>query len=81
VIVHPDQDDVVVRRKAGAPSMMFVLGTPPAPDQFTVRTREKAVAQALAFAKRQAVCAWFANAGDDLLLLGTFRTETTKSPQ
>jgi hypothetical protein len=72
-MVRPDQDDVVVRRKAGDPGVFFVLGTPPAPEQFTLRTRDEAVAHALAFAKRQRVCAWFANCGDEFVLLGTFR--------
>lgn len=76
---HPDKDDVVVRRKGGTPGVIFVLGTPPTPEQFTLRTRDEAVAQALAFAKRQRVCAWFANGGDELVLLGTFRQETVTS--
>ena len=59
--------------------MIFVLGTPPAPEQFTLRTRDEAVAQALAFAKRQRVCAWFTNDGAELVLLGMFRKETVKS--
>ena len=75
----PNQDDVVVRQKGGNPGVIFVLGTPPAPEQFTLRTRDEAVARALAFAKRQHVCAWFANGGDELVLLGTFRKETLKS--
>jgi hypothetical protein len=79
VIPHPDEDDVVVRRKDGDPGVVFVLGTPPAPDQFTLRTRDEAVAQALSFAKRQHVCAWFTNGGDEFVLLGTFRKETMKS--
>jgi hypothetical protein len=75
---HPDQDDVVIRPKAGDPGAIFALGTPPAPEQFTLRTRDEAVAQAMAFAKRQRVCAWFTN-GDELVLLGTFRKGTVKS--
>jgi hypothetical protein len=76
---HPDQDDVVVRRKRGNPGAIFVLGTPPAPDQFTLRTRDEAAAQALAFAKPQRVGAWFTNGGDELVLLGTFRQQTGES--
>jgi hypothetical protein len=52
-----------------------------APEQFTLRTRDEAVAQVLAFAKRHRVCAWFTNGGDEFLLLGTFRKETVKSPR
>jgi hypothetical protein len=52
-----------------------VLGTPLSPDQFTLRTRDEAVAQALAYAKRQHVRAWFAKGDDDFVLLGTLREE------
>jgi hypothetical protein len=45
----------------------------------TLRTRDEAVAQALAFAKRQHVRAWFTNGADELALLGTFRKDTVKS--
>ena len=76
MVVHPDSDDVVVRQKHGNPSIVYLLGTPSAPDQFIVRTRDEAVSQAVAFAKRQRVRAWFANGDDTFVLLGTFRTET-----
>jgi hypothetical protein len=74
MVVCPDDDDVVIRVKRGNPHAVFLLGTPSAPDQFQVRTRDEAVEQALAFAKRQKVRAWFE--GDyGLELLGTFRDE------
>ena len=76
MVVNPDSDDVVVRQKHGNPSIVYLLGTPSAPDQFIVRTRDEAVSQAVAFAKRQRVRAWFANGDDTFVLLGTFRTET-----
>ena len=72
MVARPDDDDVVVQQKPGNPSAVYVLGTHSAPAQFQVRTREEAVSQALAFAKRQHVRAWFAN-DDDVVLLGTFR--------
>jgi hypothetical protein len=75
-MVHPNQDDVVVRRRAHDTGVTFVLGTPPAPEQFTLRTRDEAVARALAFAKRQHVCAWLASGSDEPVLLGTFRNKT-----
>jgi len=78
-MVHPDQDDVVIRRQAGSRGVIFVLGTPAAPEQYILRTRNEAVAQALAFAKRQRVGAWFANGGDEPVLLDTFRKETVTS--
>ena len=71
-MTHPDNTDDIVRQKSGNPTA--VLGTPSAPAQFQVRTRDKAVGQALAFAKHQHVRAWFAN-DDDFVLLGTFRQE------
>jgi hypothetical protein len=73
--VQPDDDDVVIRAKPGNPTTVFVLGTSSAPNQLQVRSRDEAVAQALAFAKRQKVRAWFE--GDkDFVLLGTFRDGT-----
>jgi hypothetical protein len=71
---HPDKDDVVIRQERGNPPSLYLLGTPSAPDQFIVRTRDEAVSKALAFAKRAHVRAWFAN-HDDFVLLGTFRKE------
>ncbi len=75
MIVHPSKDDVVVLRKACDVGAIFMLGTPPVPEQFTVPNREDAVAQALAYAERQGVGAWLGNGGDELVLLGTFRKE------
>ena len=74
MVEHPDSDDVVVRQSRGNPSIVYVLGTPSAPDQFVLRTRDEAVSQAVAFARRQRVRAWFANGDDTFMLLGTFRT-------
>ena len=71
----PDENDVVIRQRDGNPSIVFVLGTPSTPDQFILRTRDEAVSQALAYAKRQHVRAWFAKGDDDFVLLGTFREE------
>jgi hypothetical protein len=50
-------------------------GTPSAPEQFILRTRDEAVSHALAFAKRHHVRAWFANEDDEFVLLGTFRKD------
>ena len=75
-VIHPDEDDVVVRQRRGNPHTVYLLGTPTAPDQFSLRTREEAVAQAVAFAKRQHVRAWFDNGDNTFLLLGTFREDT-----
>ena len=75
MLALPDKNDVVIRQKHGNPSTVYVLGTPSSPDQFTLRTRDEAVAQALAYAKRQHLRAWFANGDDDFVLLGTFQEE------
>ena len=72
---HPDEDDVIIRQRHGNPSIVFVLGTPSTPDQFILRTRDEAVSQALAYARRQHVRAWFAKGDDDFVLLGTFREQ------
>ena len=69
----PDEGDVVVRQKRGNPSTVYLLGTPSAPEQFILRTRDEAVSQALAFAKQQRVRAWFAKGDEEYVLLGTFR--------
>lgn len=58
----------------GTSSRSYVSGTNSTPDQFILRTRDQAVSQALAFAKRQMVRAWFAK-DDRFVLLGTFREE------
>ena len=72
---HPDEADVIIRQRHGNPSTVFVLGTPSTPDQFILRTRDEAVSQALAYARRQHVRAWFAKGDDDFVLLGTFREQ------
>ena len=71
----PEDGDVVVRQKGGNPSTVYLLGIPSTPEQFILRTRDEAVAQALAFAKRQRVRAWFANGTAEFVLLGTFRKD------
>jgi len=71
----PEDGDVVVRQKRGNPSTVYLLGTPSAPDQFILRTRDEAVSQGLRFAKREQVRAWFDNGNGNFVLLGTFRNE------
>jgi hypothetical protein len=77
MVTHPDTDDVVIKR-SGSSADVYVLGSPSAPAELLVRTREKAVSKALAFAKRQGVRAWFANGNDAFTLLGTFRKEENR---
>jgi hypothetical protein len=69
----PATDDVLVRLRRSEPTPIYELGTPFAPAQFTVRTRDEAVSQVLTFAKRQKVRAWFADGDTPFVLLGTFR--------
>ena len=71
----PEGADVLVRQKPGNATPAYLVGTYSAPDQFIVPTRDEAVSQALAFAKRQHVHAWFASSDDEFMLLGTFRQE------
>ena len=75
-VIQPDEDDVVIRQRRGNPHTVYLLGTPTTPDQFSLRTREEAVAQAVGFARRQHVRAWFDNGDNTFLLLGTFREDT-----
>ena len=75
----PDNDDIVVRKKSGNPSIVYLIGTIARPDQFPLRTRAEAVSQAVAFAKRRHVRAWF-NSDDTFVLLGTFREEEAPKP-
>jgi hypothetical protein len=70
---RPDDDDVVVRQERGDASTVYVLHRAFRPDQLIVRTRDEAVAQALAFAKRAQVAAWFTSDEHDFVLLGTCR--------
>ena len=75
-----DSGDVVVRQQSGNPSV-HVIGTLSAPTQSLAGTREKAVTQAVALAKRQHVRAWFAAGGVDFVLLGTFRKDDVEPPR
>ena len=74
-MMHPDNDDVVIRQKRGSPSTVYVRHTTSALDQLLYRTRKEAASKVLAFAKRAHVAAWFTNDDDDFVLLGTFRKE------
>jgi hypothetical protein len=81
--MHPHSDDVIVRqvRQEGAKSVIFLLGTSTAPDQFTVVSRDAAVSRALALAKHFHVRAWFANDTDPdarFVPLSTLQKETTE---
>lgn len=78
-MTHPDNDDVVIRPKRSNPSTVYLLGTPSAPDQIIVRTRDEAISQAVAYARHQHVRAWFATGDEEIVLLGTFREEKVET--
>jgi hypothetical protein len=61
----PERGDVVVREDVHVGRRVYVLYTVPGADQFHVRTREEAIAQAAAFAKRERVRAWLTDERPD----------------
>lgn len=70
----PKDRDLVVRKKSGNPSAVYVQHTASTTDGLLYRTQEEATSQARAAARQQNVSAWFAH-GDDFVLLGTFGKE------
>ncbi len=74
-MVLPGNDDVVIRQKDGTSSTVYLLETPGAPGQFTVKTRDRAVTLAVGYARRFRVRVWFAESDKPLVLLRTFRAE------
>ena len=69
----PTDGDVIVRRERRDGMLVYVLHIAPGPDQYVLRTRKEGVAQALTFAKRQEVRAWFTDGGDAFVLLENVR--------
>jgi hypothetical protein len=65
--------DIVIRQENRAGSVVYVLHTAPGPDQYVLRTREEAIAQAATVAKRQGVRTWLTDEGYDFVLLEDFR--------
>ena len=74
LVMLPDKDDIVVRKKRGNPSAVYLLGTVAIPGQFHLPSREEAVSRAVAFAQQRRVRAWF-NSDDTFVLLGTYCEE------
>lgn len=70
---HPAANDVVVRQKVIQRATLYVLRTPSCPDQLHLRSREAAVAHALAFARFAHLAAWFEDEAGGHVLLGSFR--------
>ena len=69
----PEDGDIVVRQEERDGMLVYVLHTAPGADQYLLRTREEAVAQAVTFARREQVRAWLTDEGYDFVLLEDFR--------
>ena len=69
----PEDEDIVVRQEMREGMDVYVLHTARGPDQYLLRTREEAVAQAVTFAKRQGVRAWLCGETRDFVLLNDSR--------
>jgi hypothetical protein len=69
----PEDGDIVVRHETRGTTRVYVLHIARRSDQILHRTREGAVAQAVAFAKQHHVGAWIATEDGDRTLLGDFR--------
>jgi hypothetical protein len=66
----PEDGDIVVRQETRDGTVVYVLHTAPGPDQYLLRTRDEAVAQAVTRAKRHHVRAWLTtDEGYDFVLL------------
>jgi hypothetical protein len=59
----------MVREEKRDGAHVYVLRTAPGSDQYLLRTREEAVEQAVAFARRHGVRAWFGDGGSGVVLL------------
>ena len=66
--------DIVVRQETRQQRCIYILRIDPGEDQLCFWTRDEAVAQAVAFAKRQHARAWFSDR-DHVVLLGSFRPD------
>ena len=69
----PQDKDIVIRQEQREGTIMYVLHTAPGPDQYVLRSRDEAVAQAVTVAKREHVRAWLTDEGYDFVLLEDFR--------
>ena len=69
----PEDGDIVIREEARGRRVVYVLHTAPGADQYLLRSREEAIAQAVIWAKRQQVRVWLTDEGYDFRLLEDFR--------
>jgi len=70
----PEDHDVVVREERRDTGLVYVLHVAPGADQYQLRTREEALAQAVSLAKQEGVRVWLTDEGYDFILLEDFRT-------
>jgi hypothetical protein len=73
----PEDGDIVVRQEQRDGKRVYVLHTAPGPDQYVLRNRNEAVAQALTFAKRQEVRAWLTDGDYDFTVIEDFRVDVS----
>lgn len=74
--VSPRAGDIVIRcERQDDDSIAFYLRTLPGPDQYSVPTRDKALAAALIVAERYHVSIWMADDDGGFTLLNDFRRE------
>jgi LPS sulfotransferase NodH len=69
----PEDGDIVLREEKREGVLIYVLHTASGADQYLVRTREEAVAQAVTFTRREQVRAWLIDEGYDFTLVEDFR--------
>ena len=71
--LNPEDGDIVVREEQRESKVVYVLHTAPGADQYVLRSRKDAVAQACAVAKHEHVRAWVTDGDYDFTLLEDFR--------
>ena len=69
----PESGDVVIHHHVRDGERMFALQTVPGPEQCVLPSREDALRQAVAFAKRAHVRVWSSDGGAGYVLLKDFR--------
>jgi hypothetical protein len=73
----PEDGDIVVRHEMRDSTRIYVLHTARGSDQILYRTRDAAIAQAVAFAKQHHVRVWIGTPERDYTLLENFRRVET----
>jgi hypothetical protein len=78
--ITPEDGDVVIEQEQRDGQQVYVLRTFPGRDQYLLRSRQEAVAKAVAFAKRQHVRAWFSDSRDSFTLVESSRPSERARP-